>query len=290
MRKYIDYQTFTDLQEAAHLIETLNANQIPFKIDASSTTSFDVLPQNINPMTDGVVVKIRLADKKKADKICLENAENNSAENHYLFSFSDNDIIDVIVNPEEWTEEEVALAKKISKQRDLKPTAEQVKNLRKNTDKLKEQVKKENRLQGHTAWFLCISILSIVNSILIISQQTVHFPIGLGINEILLGIMSGIQKITGTDLMGISFFLSLLMPALFFWIWLKSKEKNKNVYLAGIIIYGADALFMLWCKYWIGTAFHAFVLLGLCAGYRTLIADKKNSELEGGSLPAEQPL
>ena len=37
----------------------------------------------------------------------------------YLYSFSDNEIVNVIVNPKEWTEEEIELAKKISAQRGL---------------------------------------------------------------------------------------------------------------------------------------------------------------------------
>ena len=37
----------------------------------------------------------------------------------YLYSFSDNEIVNIIVNPKEWTETEIELAKEISEQRGL---------------------------------------------------------------------------------------------------------------------------------------------------------------------------
>ena len=110
MENLINYQTFPDLNEASDLIELLNTHQIPFEID-DSTIHFDVVPQNINPMEGGIVIKIRPIDKERIDKLFFKDTEKDSIDDHYLFSFSDNDIIDIIVNKEGWTEEEIALDK-----------------------------------------------------------------------------------------------------------------------------------------------------------------------------------
>jgi hypothetical protein len=51
----------------------------------------------------------------------------------YLYSFSDNEIVDIVVHPKEWTEKEIELAKKISAQRGLSES------IRNNEIKIKKQ-------------------------------------------------------------------------------------------------------------------------------------------------------
>lgn len=57
----------------------------------------------------------------------MENKSSNFPEsmpisNEHMYSLSNIEITDAIVNPEGWTEEELILAKEISEQRDLKLT------------------------------------------------------------------------------------------------------------------------------------------------------------------------
>ena len=284
MENFINYQTFSNLQEASELIDLLNTNQIPFEID-DSAMRFDIAAKNINPLEDGIIIKIRETDKEKINEISSKNKKTDSIYDYYLYSFSDNDIIDIIVNPEEWTEEEIALAKKISKERNLKPTAEQVKLLRKNTDKVKEQIKQENLIKNNASWFLFIAIMSIANTILILSNQNFHFAIGLGISELILVVMYyGVQQATGIDLTVVSFILTLLVPAFFIWVWAKSKKKNQNVYLAGAIVYGVDTLISVFFKLWIGVAVHLLCLWFIFMGYKTLTESNKNNKLEDKSV------
>ena len=118
MNDFIPYQTFSNLQDASYLIDLLDTNQIPFEIE-DSTAQFDIVTKTSNPLDDGIIVKIREIDVAKADEFILENTETDAINDHYLYSFSDDDIMDVIVNQEEWTEEEIALAKEIAKQRGI---------------------------------------------------------------------------------------------------------------------------------------------------------------------------
>jgi len=278
MTKFITYQTFSDLNEASDLIELLNANQIPFEID-DSALHFDVVPQNINPMDNGVMIKIKPMDKERVDNFFITDIEKESFGNHYLFSFSDNDIIDIIVNPEEWPEEEIALAKKISKQRDLKPTAEQVKKIRKNTGKATEQIKKENSVSGGAAWFSIISFYSITTTIMVIFSPSKYIQ-GLGINRVIMDIVYSVYKITGNNYFELGISLTFILPLFFFWISSKCKKKNKKAYLTGMIVLGVDTLLLvLLYQSWFSIAFQLLGLGIIFTGYKTLIANKKASGL-----------
>jgi len=283
MTEFINYHTFSNLEEASNLIEILDKNQIQFEIN-DSTLHFDVVPLSANPMENGVVIKIRAEDKERVDKIFQIDTEKDFIFDHYLLSFSDNDILDVIVNPEEWTEEEIELAKKISKQRNLKPTAEQVKSLRKNTDKIKEQIRNENSLSGSTGFFLLISAYSISNSVLEIFSNKQYYSGGLGLNRVIMDIVSGVQQATENDYFKLGIILTFILPIFFLWIWSKSKKKNRKAYLAGLIVFGIDTLLLLLYQSWICFAFQIFIIVPSIQGYITLITSKKDGELENKKL------
>lgn len=287
MAQFINYQTFSTLKDASNLIDLLNANQIPFEID-DSAERFDISAKEFNPFETGITVKIQASDVERVKEIDLQNAPE-SISDHYLYSFSDNDIIDVVVNPEEWTASEVALAKKISIERDLKPSAELVKSLRKNSFTEKEQIKEkkiqeritqESAIRGSAGWFAWIGGISLINSLLIFFQSHLYFPIGLGLSTAKLGVASGIREATGVDVSLFGLIASFIMPILFFWIWRKSRKGNQRVYLAGMIIYAIDTLFCVLVQYWFGVGLHLFALFFIWGGYQTLITQKRTKELE----------
>jgi len=295
MGDFINYQHFSNLQEASDLIDLLNANQIPFEID-DSATKFSIV-KDINPLEDGIVIKIKETDVEKVDKINFKNTEIYS-DDHYLYSFSDKDIMDIVINPEEWTEEEIILAKEIAKQRDLKP-AELIKPIQKkeNTYEKTEQTK-QKAVQNPANWFLFIAVFSILNTISVIFHKNLYFKMGLGINDFIVGFMYGIQQASGTNLMIYAFILSLLVSAFLLWIWIQSKKKNRKIYLMGTIIYGIDVLMSIFSTlttlstnalsttswWWFGLASRLFILWMLCVGYKTLrsanCTNNKNQEIE----------
>jgi len=283
MKKFVNYQTFSNVEEASDLIDLLNANNISFEIDDSSLR-YDISNANSNPLEKGLIVKICSRDIEKADKLYLKDKAE-SFDDHFLYTFSDNDIIDVIVNPEDWTAEEVAIADKILKQRNIKPSAELIKSLRKEKiieskkETTNEQTKQANAIKGGISWFLWIGILSVINTVLILTYQNLHFPVGLGINSAILGVMDGIKKATSVDLMTVGYVLTFLVSGFFFWVWHKSKNKNRKFYLAGLIVYVIDTVFcvvvFVISKYWIDLVFHLLALVGLYKGFKALTAENK---------------
>lgn len=281
MSEFIEYQRFATLDDATILIDVLNANHIPFKID-DSATRFDMSAKTINPLEEGIVIQVRASDKIRVDQINSMTTETSSINDHYMYTLSDNDIIDAVVNPEDWTKEEHILAKEISKQRNLKLTAELIKSLRKKKDEVitSDETKQKNIIKNSASWFLWIAILSACNIIALIFNQNLQFLGGLGINYAILGVMDGIRKVSGVDLMPLGFFLTFVVSGLFLWIWTKSKKENQKVFLTGLIIYGIDTVLFVFTKEWFNLAFHIFAFWLLFAGYRTLLTKKKNGNKE----------
>ena len=277
MDEFIEYQRFATLDNASFLIDLLDANQIPFKID-DSATRFDMTATMINPIEGGIVIQVRQADKERVDQINFKTTETASINDHYMYSLSDNDIIDAIVNPDGWSEEEQTLAKEISKQRNLKPTAKLIKSLRKDKEavNISDETKQRNSITNGVSWFLWIAILSSCNTIALIFHQNLHFVVGLGINYVLLGIMEGIQRASGANLIPIGFVLTFVISGLFLWIWTKSKKENQKIYLTGLIIYGIDTIIFIFTKEWFSIAFHLFAFWVLFVGYRALLTINKN--------------
>jgi len=279
MEEFIEYQRFSSLEEAAVLLDLLDVNQIPFKID-DSATRFDMTATSTNPLDSGIVIQVREIDKDKVDKLnqCSPETPEND---HYMYSLSDNDIIDAVVNPDDWTNEEHILAKEIFKQRNLKPTAEIIKSSRKEkieTEK-KEQLEQKRLILGGTSWFLWIGILSALNLIALIIHQNLQFIAGLGINYLILGMMEGIRRVTGVNLILLGYTLTFLVSGLFIFIWKKSKQENKSIYLTGLIIYGLDTIIFVFTKEWFSLGFHVFALLMLGNGYNALIAKKRETNI-----------
>jgi len=277
MDEFIEYQRFATLDNASFLIDLLDANQIPFKID-DSATRFDMTATTIHPIEGGIVIQVRQADKERVDQINFKTTETASINDHYMYSLSDNDIIDAIVNPDGWSEEEQTLAKEISKQRNLKPTAKLIKSLRKDKEavNISDETKQRNSITNGVSWFLWIAILSSCNTIALIFHQNLHFVVGLGINYVLLGIMEGIQRASGANLIPIGFVLTFVISGLFLWIWTKSKKENQKIYLTGLIIYGIDTIIFVFTKDWFSIAFHLFAFWVLFVGYRALLTKKIN--------------
>ncbi len=279
MDEFIEYQRFSTLDEATPLIDLLDINQIPFKID-DSAMRFDMAATSINPLESGIVIQVREIDRDKIERLNQRSTEI-PVNDHYMYSLSDNDIIDAIVNPEDWTKEEHVLAQEIFKQRNLKPTAETIKSSRK--EKIEtvrtEELKQKNLILGGASWFLWIGILSTLNLIALIIHQNLQFIAGLGINYFILGMMDGIRRATGVNLILLGYALTFIVSGLFIFIWKKSKQENKAIYLTGLIIYGLDTIIFVFTKEWFSLGFHVFALLMLGNGYNALIAKKKETNI-----------
>ena len=262
MNEFIDYQIYPSFEEAKPLMDLLDANDIPFEIDNSNR--FDLVSSiTVNLWEQGVTLKIRAGDKKIVDRLNRKIPEQQSDYEHYMCSLSDEDIMDAVINPGDWTEEETLLATEIMKQRNLRPTPEMIKHFHPEKDETATKQRMMNL--GGAVWFLCIGVLSMVNIAIPVEQ----YNAGLGINYVIFEIAKGI---TGVNIMPLAYVITLIISVLYIFLWYKSKKDNKTAYLIGLIAYGFDTILVIFPAELFNIICHAYIFLMLFVGYKVLTA------------------
>ena len=116
----IDFGNLMDTNGIEHLIENISIN-------------FDPILSN-NELGKEYCVKIKKNDFEKADNILRETAKteiNELGDDYYLFSFSDEELIDVIEKSDEWNKFDVELAYKLLKERGKEITEHQINEIKK---------------------------------------------------------------------------------------------------------------------------------------------------------------
>jgi hypothetical protein len=115
---FITYKTFNDPELAAQLINHFTENGIEYEIeDDSKIFAPSFFP---NEATRVITVKIRQEDFEKANSL-LSNLSiqelNSISKDYYLFSMTDDELLEIIRKPDEWTILDFELAKKLLKER-----------------------------------------------------------------------------------------------------------------------------------------------------------------------------
>lgn len=254
------------------LASLLDEHQISYEIDDTavrfSVTSFS--NSELNP----VLLKIYKSDEEQVKKLLADHSFN--IENvHFLYSFSDTDIIDVIANPNEWTIEEQRIAQQIVGERGIKISADDIKNARQTAQQLKKEEKEisaSKKIEGYP-WFLTIAVFSVINALLAYFEVNLRFVFGLGLTELFTAVFA---NSFGSNLF-VFLSVSCLFAGLFVLIWFFSKQGNTWAYLLGLILYGLDALLIVYFKDWLAFAFHVFAFIGLFVGFMNLLEAKKQT-------------
>ncbi|GGG36613.1 hypothetical protein [Hymenobacter glacieicola] len=118
MSEFQSYQRFPNVEVAQPLLQLLHQHNIPYetKLDQPRIDpSFA-----FNPTNSYFVVQLRPEDFDIARTLELDANDAltvSAAPDHYLFSFSDEELLDVLLKPDEWNSFDVALARRILRQR-----------------------------------------------------------------------------------------------------------------------------------------------------------------------------
>jgi hypothetical protein len=118
-------------------------------------------------------------------------------------------------------------------------------------------------IQKAANWFFWIAGLSLVNSLMHYISAGTYFVVGLGITQIVDGIISAIMS--GPS--WIALVPNLLITGFFVYIGYSSRKYSKWAFLTGVLIYTLDALLFLYFKEWMAVVFHIFVLFMLSRGF-----------------------
>lgn len=145
------------------------------------------------------------------------------------------------------------------------------------TDQLnvaKKLLNLENQAKNGSNWFFWIAGLSILNSILFYAGGGLTFVMGLGMTQIVDGLVFGLtQDMSG----GIDIFfkamgilINLLIAGLFIAFGVFAKKRIQWVLLTGMIIYAFDTVLVGIFGDWLGLLFHGLALLGLWSGWQAI--------------------
>jgi len=118
------------------------------------------------------------------------------------------------------------------------------------------------RLSG-VNWFVWIAGLSLVNTVINAFGMDRHFPIGLGITEVIDGALS--EQAMNVRIVG--FVIDAILAGLFLGIWRLSAKRRWPIVI-GMIIYFLDGGIYLIAQDWLGVGLHAWALVSIFSGLR----------------------
>jgi len=275
MQNFVEFKKIPEVDGASELISILKNNNIPYEVDDPRKGAILVA----NTKENFIVIKIRESDIEKTNFILDGLAENdfkNHDEDHYLYTFADKDIIDVIANQDEWSKLEVKIAQKIAKDRQIDLSAQILKTAKKQNieQEVIEKHKEKSQIRNAANWFIIIAGLSVINSIVLTFELNFHMLFGLGMTQYLDGVIYGI-----TGQFNIyNIIMSVIVSSFFLIFWFNAKKGKKWAFIVGIIVYSLDMLIFLLVKDWLSIGLHVIVLIGLGAGLMKLIENDKINE------------
>ncbi len=163
---------------------------------------------------------------------------------------------------------------------------------------LELKLRYQNRLRSGASWFYWIAALSVINSVLLATKSTFNFIFGLAATQIIdalaLYVSEDLQLGTVNMLRIVGWVLNLLIVGIFVLFGVFANKRKKWAFIAGMVLYGLDALASLFI--WdqpdlLSFAFHLIVVWGLIGGLRAAgKLDQIDAALrQAGVLPVEPP-
>ncbi|GAB2819848.1 hypothetical protein [Ferruginibacter profundus] len=129
---FLTFQKFNDEGVARELVARLSENGIAV-VTEDSNGFFDPTFAS-NPLTREIRVKLKQKDFEVAQKILAayyKSQLEDTDRDYYLFSFSDDELREIIIKPDEWGDFDYELALKILQQRGKEIKPEEAERLRK---------------------------------------------------------------------------------------------------------------------------------------------------------------
>lgn len=166
------YKKFKSAEEALELLGMLKEADIDYAIE-NLAPPVDITFTGGNQLEDKIAIKLKLADFEKADHLLRENASESIHlidKNHYLFDFSDVELIEILKNYDQWSMTDYLLAQKILEERGIDISDEQTQELK---DKRIAEFSQPEK--GHRGWLIFGFVSAILGGILGIFIGYHHF-------------------------------------------------------------------------------------------------------------------
>lgn len=125
-----DFKTFMSITEdaiASEIISILKKNNIQFKVE-DTRKNFDA-SFSLSEVNKPILIFLNPLDFEKANKIIDQEMiidEENINKGHFLYSFTDEELLELVKNPNEWHPFDVKLAKKILNKKNISVNEEDI--------------------------------------------------------------------------------------------------------------------------------------------------------------------
>lgn len=113
-------------------------------------------------------------------------------------------------------------------------------------------------------WFFWIAGLSVVNSIINIAEFGIFFPVGLGVTQII----DAFALLGGPAGQGIGLFMGAVVASVFVLFGVMARKGQNWAFIAGLVLYGADALLFVMVQDWLSIGFHLWGCFGIYSGLK----------------------
>ncbi|MEI9920851.1 MAG: hypothetical protein WDO14_18965 [Bacteroidota bacterium] len=158
-KAFVKYRDVFEPSELAEFIQLLNSRGVEFE-----TEDFDdILPGSIygtSPINKGTTIKIREADFSKVDALLNADAANlldTVDKDYHLFSFSDEELLEIVAKADEWSAFDYQIAKSILSSRGITLGDERIQQLK--SDRLDQLAQPEPSQSVLIAWGYALAFL-----------------------------------------------------------------------------------------------------------------------------------
>jgi hypothetical protein len=131
--EFLSFRKFNSPEQAEQLLDILTNNGIPYFI-VDETSNYDPSTLSGTSLQKTIMIKIKSSDFILAEKLLGEAASQNlenADKDYYLFSFKDEELIEILLKPDEWNAFDIELSKKILKEKGKAVNPELIEALRK---------------------------------------------------------------------------------------------------------------------------------------------------------------
>lgn len=139
------------------------------------------------------------------------------------------------------------------------------------------------QMRSGANWFYWIAALSLINSIILISGGQWNFIVGLGITQVIDGVMREISQTDGFSAFSVvALMIDVLIAGLFALFAFFGGRGSVLAFVVGIFFYVLDALLYIFVGDYLAAGFHAFALFFIVRGLMAAVAF--NSALKNGPM------
>lgn len=142
------------------------------------------------------------------------------------------------------------------------------------TEEVEQKLQLQKAVQGAAGWFFWIAGLSVINSIIIMSEGEFNFIFGLGITQVIDVIIQQADML----LKVIGYGINLFAIAAFAVFGYFARQRYKWAFIVGLVLYALDGLLFLFIQDWLGVGFHVFAAIMIFSGFSKIDQLKAQEE------------